>query len=54
MDQSRHNDGSEGDVDCGEIGSIYGHFHRPDPVIAAQIYVDVGRLALPCGYSRTA
>jgi SAM-dependent methyltransferase len=43
MHQSRHKDGSAGDVDYGEIGSSYGRFRQPDPVIAAQIHAALGQ-----------
>ncbi len=42
MNESRHKDGSAGDVHYGEIGSSYGRFRRPDPVIAAQIHKALG------------
>lgn len=37
MNGARHKDGSAGDVDYGEIGSSYGRFRQPEPIIAAQI-----------------
>lgn len=43
MHQSRHKDGSAGDVDYGEIGKSYGRFRQPDPVIAAQIHAALGQ-----------
>ena len=39
---TRHDDGSAGDVDYGEIGRSYGRFRQPDPVIAAQIFDALG------------
>ncbi|HYI43243.1 MAG TPA: class I SAM-dependent methyltransferase [Sphingomicrobium sp.] len=38
----RHDDGSAGDVDYGEIGQSYSRFRQPDPVIAAQILEALG------------
>lgn len=38
----RHQDGSAGDVDYGEIGGSYARFRQPEPVIAAQIVEALG------------
>jgi SAM-dependent methyltransferase len=42
MGRVRHQDGSAGDVDYGEIGGTYGRFRQPDPFIAAQILEGLG------------
>lgn len=42
MDEKRRTDGSAGDVDYGEIGSTYGRFRQPEPIIAAQILAALG------------
>ncbi|WP_404406719.1 class I SAM-dependent methyltransferase [Pelagibacterium halotolerans] len=42
MNKTRHDDGSAGDVDYGEIGGSYGRFRQPEPVIAAQILEALG------------
>ena len=42
MDRVRHRDGSAGDVDYSEIGSSYGRFRQPEPIIAAQIFAALG------------
>lgn len=42
MSKGRHEDGSAGDVDYGEIGGSYGRFRQPEPMIAAQILEALG------------
>lgn len=42
MGEERYEDGSAGDVDYGEIGSSYGRFRQPEPIIAAQILEALG------------
>lgn len=39
---TRHQDGSAGDVDYGEIGSTYARYRQPEPIIAAQILSALG------------
>ena len=39
---TRHQDGSAGDVNYGQIGEGYGLFRRPDPKIAKQILDALG------------
>lgn len=38
----RHDDGSAGDVNYGEIGGSYARFRQPEPLIAAQILEALG------------
>lgn len=42
MKDARHKDGSAGDVNYGEIGSTYGRFRQPEPIIAVQILEALG------------
>ncbi len=42
MSKARHEDGSAGDVDYGEIGGSYARFRQPEPVIAALILEALG------------
>lgn len=42
MTLTRHDDGSAGDVDYGQIGDGYSVFRRPDPLIAKQILDALG------------
>lgn len=42
MNRSRHKDGSAGDIDYSEIGSSYGRFRQPEPIIASQILEALG------------
>ncbi len=42
MTFTRHDDGSAGDVDYGQIGDGYSVFRRPDPLIAKQILDALG------------
>jgi SAM-dependent methyltransferase len=42
VNKARHNDGSAGDVDYGEIGGSYARYRQPDPAIAAQILEALG------------
>lgn len=42
MSSARHQDGSAGDVNYGEIGGTYARYRQPDPIIAAQIHAALG------------